>query len=241
MLWAEPHNAGEPEASVRAASLTSPAGNVPIRIVGPETPTPATLNWSFGWGPTVGGDTTYIVVPHALKPASDYTLSVTWAQPNGATYPQIVSFRTVSSTEAATEPWADACGGCQRGRFQFSTRGDTLDVALSPAAGQRVSISVGFGGAYCLISRSPCPEGYRKFWIDRTVTDVIHHFRHQVTVRLPGRNTAEHGDEVTVNATRFTAGGYQWSQPNSLVGYIGASWRSCAKLVTPGFGYACRS
>ena len=138
-------------ASVEAATLTGPTGEVPVRIVTPDTPAPPS---PAGWPQrtTVGGSADYVIPVKPLMPSAEYTLTATWI--GSSTEPalgststtQIIHFGTVSAQQAAViASGGYQCSTCPHGYLRFVTHAHKITVSVGPAVGQRVRISLPIG------------------------------------------------------------------------------------------------
>ncbi len=142
------------DASVSDATLNGPHGDVPVRVVRPNTP--ASCNDpSFGSNCSTPGGVTVVVAPK-LRPTSPYTLTATWVS-GSHPYTQVVSFRTT------TDHAASVAGGrfdlpTPRGLVGFTITSGRMYVTLHPAVGQVVTVKIGREISACGIRRTPCPK-----------------------------------------------------------------------------------
>jgi hypothetical protein len=80
---------------IASAALVSAGGDTPeVRWADPSTPSPASRDPRIPWGPTIGGDTGYVIPVHALRAGTPYTLTIDWVDDASTHYLQSVPFST---------------------------------------------------------------------------------------------------------------------------------------------------
>jgi hypothetical protein len=212
ILWPE-----GTDATLQTASLQGPAGeSAPVKLVTPSTPAPLV---PAGWPTweTIGGD--YVIPVAALKFATPYVLTATWADSTGAQYVQTVHFTTVASPQAlAAESITEVhCSSCSHGYLKADVIGDKVHLSISPVAGQTLSVQIWRGQSYCVSKRDGRCQGHQII-ADNEVKRTIRAHDPTTVMALPRKLKAtDNAFEIMVVIARFTALGQQWEGGKSLV------------------------
>ena len=216
-LWPEGTSA-----SLQVASLQGANGSrVAVKVVTPATPAPPSPP---GW-PSAGTmgfysrGADYVIPVHPLNPSSAYILTVTWRDPAGLTYTQVVHFSTTSAAQATREEdiRENNCPTtvCGHGALSFRTTGHSVRITGSPVAGQKLHVEVNEGYPVCVLPTRPCPMGATKYLYDVHVVHVLKLGKPTFVVPIPSPRRGDHYLDIAVTFSRFEALGYQW-QPNTL-------------------------
>jgi hypothetical protein len=204
MLWATGING-----RLESATLTGPGGvTVPAGVVTEETPGPPVPE---GWPPypTVGGN---FVVPYKpLKHSSLYVVRALWADPQGVPYYQTATFTTATQAgESPPGPNIDSCSECAHGYLTGTVKGGHLLLTISPAAGERLSVTIDRG-------HLPAPHA-GQILADAEARYTVHARQGTIRLRLPARH--QRGDTklfITVTVQPFMALGHRWGAQPALV------------------------
>ncbi len=204
MLWATGING-----RLESATLVGPEGvAVPAGVVTQETPGPPVPE---GWPPypTVGGN---FVVPYKpLKHSSVYVVRALWADPQGVPYYQTVTFTTATQGgESPPGPSIDSCSECAHGHLTGTVKGGRLLLTISPAAGERLSVTIDRGHLLAPHAGQILADAEARY--------TLHARQGTISLRLPARR--QHGDTklfITVTVQPFTALGYRWAGQPPLV------------------------
>jgi hypothetical protein len=211
ILWPE-----GTDATLQSASLQGPAGeSAPVRVVTPSTPAPL---MPAGWPiwETIGGD--YVIPVAALKFATAYVLTATWADSMGAQYVQTVHFTTVASPQAqAAESITDEhCSSCAHGYLKADVIGNKVRFSISPVGDQTLTVQIWRGQVVCVSHvHGKCHGG--QLVADNEEKRTIKARSATTVMALPRKlKSTDNAVEIIVIIGRFTAQGQQWEGGKSL-------------------------
>ena len=152
------------------------------------------------------------------------------------------SFTTLTrSAQARLDANLPTCPGCRLGTFGYRKVGRALRVRLTPVARQEISIDFRFGVTSCGWPKSPCPQKGRQIRWESDIHRTIKAYRGPVTIKLPAVPSQDNVFLTLIQASRFTANGYQWDTPTQL-SYVHArrpGFTHCSKHYTFFLGYLC--
>jgi hypothetical protein len=212
ILWPE-----GTDATLQAASLQGPGrAREPVKLVTPNTLAPPVPAGWPAWE-TIGGD--YVIPVTALKFATPYVLTATWADSTGAQYVQTVHFATVASSQAqAAESITDVhCSSCAHGYLKADVIGDKVHLSISPVARQTLNVQIWRGQSYCASKRDGRCRA-KQFIADNEVKRTIRARSSATVMALPRKLQAnDNAFEIIVMIPHFTASGQQWEGGEPLV------------------------